>query len=708
MPAGWVSAAVWGLAGFASACALAGLEPNLVEEGLVLHVAQRLAAGQHLYSDIVFFTPPLPFELLGLLFRIFGEEIAVGRMAAALFQGAATAATWALARRLGAGRLPAAAAAMAMAAAPAFLFPLLSMFYYTPLAMCLGALVAWAALRGTEQPGWAFAAGLGVAGVALCKQTLGLSYALALLAALAFAAPAGRRLRAAGGLVLGGLAVTLLTLAFYGLRGDLDDLWRCLVTAPLELSESYRAPLINLWPPGQLGSEYFPSRPVYFSNLYFLRYGLYTDPGPVAVLATQLLYALPLLCLAASVVLQALGAVPRSLAIHTAFLFAMTTNLFPRSDWGHLAPALPPAGAHLMLLLALARPAALRRPRAVVAAATLVGLAGGALFLGHWVHAVSGPPTWGPRVPLRPVSAVYRVPSVPRVIHFLRERVEPGEPIFVARAEPLIYFATDTTNPTPFTGVLTTLHEEQEEAILAALPHVRYVVMSDTDQPLWTYYSDELPRVWKYLERHFHVAPFFPLDDASFIVVLERGEDRGPTLVDLVDERPGARAWVRESRDGELVDAPPAPRLVARHNHRPLPMRVGSWGGGIDYDLVVPEGARFEAGIGFRGMVSEDGFYGHPTRSHMVVSIGRDGSFETLIDARVDDSKHGGRTWTEVEADLARWAGQRVTLRLELVPERALRPDEELTWWGSPRIAGRATGSQPADPRGATAPYSPS
>ena len=80
----------------------------------------------------------------------------------------------------------------------------------------------------------------------------------------------------------------------------------------------------------------------------------------------------------------------------------------------------------------------------------------------------------------------------------------------MARAEPLLYFATDTTNPTPFGGVLPVLHEEQERAILAALPKVRFVVMSDIDQPVYTYYSEELPRVQANLERHFRVPPDFP------------------------------------------------------------------------------------------------------------------------------------------------------------------------------------------------------
>jgi hypothetical protein len=519
------------------------------------------------------------------------------------------------------------------------------------------------------------------------------AFAAALLPALAVAAPPAARVRGVVAAALGGAAAAVLTVAYYGLLGDLSDLWRCLVTLPLSLTESFRAPFINLWPPGEVAEEIVPNRPLYFSNLYFLRYGIYTPPGFLAVFGTQLLYALPFAVLGATAALRLLGPLPPALWLNGAFGFAMATNLFPRSDWGHLTPALPPAAVQVVLLLALGGAGALARRRVVAAAASgvmVAGLALGGVWLGLWVHREAGKPAWGPRVPLRPVSAVYRVPSVPRVIHFLRQRVEPGEPIFVARAEPLLYFATDTVNPTPFTGVLTTLHAEQEAAILSALPGVRYVVMSDIDQPLWTYYSAELPNVWKHLERFYRIAPFFPLDDASWIIVLERGPDRGPTLVDLVDERAGARAWLRHEKDGLPVPATePPPRLVARHNHRPLPIRLSRWGGGIDYELTIPENARFQAGIGYRGMVSDDGFWGHPPRSDMLLSVGpvgQPGALEEILRVRVDDSKNAGRTWTPVEADLSRFAGQTVTLRLELAPERAIGKDD-LTWWGSPRLA---------------------
>jgi hypothetical protein len=47
------------------------------------------------------------------------------------------------------------------------------------------------------------------------------------------------------------------------------------------------------------------------------------------------------------------------------------------------------------------------------------------------------------------------------------------------------------------------------------------------------------------------------------------------------------------------------------------------------------------------------------------------------------------RRWTPLEADLSAWAGQRVTLRIELLTQMSPGPDD-LGFVGSPRIAIRA------------------
>ena len=681
---------LWGAAGAGACLSLAWLEPNMVEEGLVVHVAQRLVRGEHLYRDVVFFTGPLPFELLGALFRAFGEEIAVGRAAQAAAQGAATAATWALARRAGAGPLAHLAAAL-VAAAPALFFPLFSIFYYTPLAFSLGTLAAWAAARAVASNGFAALAGVLVAAVALCKQTLGVALAASLFACVVAGAPVAVRRARASSMALAAAAVAAGTLAFYAARGDLGARGRCLVSVPLSLGDNYRSPFINLWPPGQLAPEIAAQKVLYLPNLWLLRHGVFAYPTTSIVLATQLLYALPILALLSTALARVAAPLPLAVGCNAALLFALTTNLVPRTDWGHLVYALPSAGVQLVLLAGAVLHAGGRSGRrglALAAAACSLALGGTVFAITRWLQAEAGRESWGPRIPLRPVSLVYRLPSVPRVVHFLRQRIRPGEPIFVARAEPLLYFATDATNPTPYGGVLPVLNDEQEEHILAALPRVRYVVMSDVDQPSWTYYADELPRVQEQLERHYEIPPYFPLDDASWLVVLERGRDRGATAIDLIALRPRARAFVRDAPGEERDEARLPPRLVAHHNRRPLAVRLGRFGGGLDYELELPASARFDAGVGFRGMASQEALHGHPRRSRMRVLLRRPGgSFEELVSARIDDSREAGRAWTPLEGDLSAWGGERVTLRLELVPEVPIDDGADLVWWGSPRVA---------------------
>ena len=326
-----------------------------------------------------------------------------------------------------------------------------------------------------------------------------------------------------------------------------------------------------------------------------------------------------------------------------------------------------------------------------VALALVTALVGSSVTTAVWLHRIAGPSIFGPRVPFKPVSRAYRGPGVPRVIHYLLRNVRPGEAIFVARQEPLLYFATGTRNATPFEGVLPGLRDWQEPLILEALAGVRYVVMSDIDQPIYTYYGDELPAVQAYLERHFAIPSGYPLDDYSWINVLVRGRDRGRTVFDFVAERDRGRAWIRDTSGRELPAREAPQRLAAKLLNRPLPIVLGPGGGGIDFDLVIPEGAEFQAGVGYRGLVSTDHQYLHPPGTTLVVAIARGDEFEALAELRIDDALTSGRRWTPVQVDLSAYAGERVSLRLEVRVARPLRGDR-LAWWGSPRIAVRDGG----------------
>jgi hypothetical protein len=223
------------------------------------------------------------------------------------------------------------------------------------------------------------------------------------------------------------------------------------------------------------------------------------------------------------------------------------------------------------------------------------------------------------------------------------------------------------------------------------------VVMSDIDQPIYTYYSDELPAVWDYLERHFRVPGDYPIDDYNWIMVLARGPDRGVTAIDLVREHSRGRTWVRDL-GGHVSETSELPqRLASRQLRRPLPIALGPGGGGVDFELLLPHGAVFQAGVGYRGLVSIDHQYIHPPGTTLAVSVRSDGEFEPVASVRIDDGRRAGRSWVPVEADLSAYGGRRVTLRLEVQAGRPIAPGR-LSWFGSPRIALPASAGPPSTP----------
>jgi hypothetical protein len=310
--------------------------------------------------------------------------------------------------------------------------------------------------------------------------------------------------------------------------------------------------------------------------------------------------------------------------------------------------------------------------------------AAAALLSALYFHAAAGPASFGPRVPLRPVSPAFQDPNYPRAIQWLRERTRPGEAIFVPRAEPLLYFATDTRNPTPYPGVIPGFRERQEEVILRALEGVRFVAMSEIDQPLYTWYRDELPRVQDHLERHFRVSDDFTGPDTSVLVLLERGPDRGPAALDLVALEPRGRRFVVDE-GGAAAQAPAAPpRLASRHDRRPLVLLLGARGGGIDFDLELPEHAVLETDFGI-GWLRGQRVFEHPERGWLELSVGRDGRFEQVARFALAPPEERN-TWTESRTDLSAWGGKRVTLRLSFVPEFYVEPWRRMAWLGSPRI----------------------
>ena len=679
-------ALAWAVLGAGACLLVAPLEPNLLEEGILLHIAQRIAHGEHLYRDVLAFTGPLPFQALALLFRVFGEEIWIGRAVVALLQGAATAAGFSIARRAGAGALAHAAAA-AYALAPLLLFPLFGIFYYTTLAFHLSVLSIWAALHGSWRS--CFVAGLGVSAVALCKQPIGAALALFMALALLFTARGTRAERSAAlaAFAAGGFALAIATIGAFFVAGTLPAALHALLVLPMSLEETFDAPFPNLWPPGEFSPAIAKSQTFYLPYLYILMQGIFVKPGWGIMLATQALYAVPIAALAGTVLRRARAALPPAAWLHTALLCTWLVNLYPRTDWGHLVHALPPAVAQLCIVLP--RPKAKRAARVAefaAAAAILLLLVAGSGWALAQIRRAAEPETLAPRVPLRPVSLGMRGAPVRRVIDFLSRHTEPGDPIFVARAEPLLYFATGTRNPTPYPGVIPGMREEQSRVILESLREARYVVMSDIDQPAMTYYRDQLPAVQAQLERYFRIPDELLVGEPHWLVVLEPGPDRGATAIDLIERAADARPFQRD-RSGSVSDGPRfTDRVSTKYNRRPLGFELGARGGGLDFELTLPPGAVFQADAGMWLVNGQESLYRLPPHSLVRVSIGREGAFTTIAETPVMTREVPPGRWTPLEADLSAWARQRVTLRIELVT--TLSPGTgRLGYVGSPRIA---------------------
>ena len=497
----------------------------------------------------------------------------------------------------------------------------------------------------------------------------------------------------------------VVTLAAFAVTGGVGALAYSLVVLPLAFEPSFESPMMNFWPPGVFSETIKNSQIFYLPYYYSLFFHLFYSPSWLTRFGAQVLYALPFLAIGVTALCRIRRPLPTALWIHLVTLLAMTSNLFPRADWGHLVAALPSAAVQLTLLLPTAGTRTARRAR-IAAVAGIASIALLSLALGTLLYRVSVPPSFGPRVPLRVVNTGSRGQSLPAAIRYIREHTSPGDAIFVARAEPLIYFATDTRNPTPYGGVIPGMNDEQQRVILEALETTRYVVMSDIDQPVFTYYRDELPAVQKTLERHFHIPEDYLGDGRKWVQVLERGPDRGATHADLIDDFGHAEAWVYGRDGSRLPAARYQGKIAVAQNRRFLTHFLGHGGGGIDFELEIPERARFQADVGYQIALGSDMLHGHYPRSRMRVSIGEDDSFRVLYEVDMTVLDRGIRRWRPIDLDLSEYAGRTVTLRLEQIPARPIR-GLRLGWWGSPRIAvpperaplaASADAESPADP----------
>jgi Zn-dependent protease with chaperone function len=116
-----------------------------------------------------------------------------------------------------------------------------------------------------------------------------------------------------------------------------------------------------------------------------------------------------------------------------------------------------------------------------------------------------------------------------------------------------------------------------------------------------------------------------------------------------------------------------------------MPVPVGAGGGGVDFAFDVPERARFQGDVGIFAVASTMGERHRRWGSTYSVSIVQGDTVEKVIEVPLPADRERVGDWQPIDLDLARWAGQRIVLRLQVVPEKAVNA-VRIGWWGSPRI----------------------
>ena len=334
------------------------------------------------------------------------------------------------------------------------------------------------------------------------------------------------------------------------------------------------------------------------------------------VLTTQLLYALPFVALAATALVRLARPLPAAVWMNGAVLLRDRRATCSRARIGAIVVfALPPAAIQLCLLAGRIGATRAKRPRGVMltAAVCVAALLASCVRFAVWMNQAAGNPSYGPRVPLA--------------------TAEPGLSIaFAAERDPIPAPAreagrADLRRARRAADLLR--HRDDESDALPGDPHglqrgaggrhpgraAAHALRGDERSG-----SAALDVLLRRAAARaggaralLSVAPYFPVELDTWILVLERAGDRGATAIDLI-ARP-AHAWVRDEPGQERDEPEPAPRLPARHNRRSLGMRLGQWGGGLDWQIDVPKGARLQLDTGFLGMASTDDIHEHPLMS---------------------------------------------------------------------------------------------
>lgn len=688
---------------------------SLVDEGLVVQVADDLLHGRRLYADAVAYAWPGAFWLTAGVFALAGTSVETARTLALVVFALAIALAYLIARWT-LGRFGALVVALVFLAYRVWAYPHWQMVNYSPLAMMWLLAAVWASGEAIARQRmlWAVAAGIMAGLAAISKQDLGLATVGLLGAALALA-PAGGGRQRLGGFALGAAAVLGTTLLVLAAQGVLVPWFHETVLAPLYAVQNFEYPARPpLWPlfvqDAGLRARAFSYLPSVLVDLHWsaiVGSRLWRETAVIDAFV-KVLFHLPWLLPLAAVPLvlhdlrgRAGGVRDQRFVVLVAAAVAAAVAFNRPHDWVHLLVLYPPT---LLVLAALVARGAERGGRvgALVGGAALaiaLGLAAGSAWLAlglvrrHDTPVRSARGTlYAPAEQARPVQAL---------LDALGER--PRSPLASWPYHPLVNFLADRP-PLSRYYILWPVdrHAGRDAEILATLAahpdaDIAYSQMQVPHYPRPQAYA---PLLFAHLADAWEVGAVFGGEPGGFTLLHATRRAHPPPGRSLLPEllrAPVQLLPVDGAGEPQPTDAPE--RLVGEAIwpfHRVLRMATlpGLWTR-VALPLLPAAGDRFEVAFGtnpdYLGTIFAPG-------ARFAIRIAADGTEEEVFAASCDPSARASdRSWRQVQVDLAPWHGRAIVLALQVSSLVPVAPERlDVAGWADPRLVSPASASRSA------------
>lgn len=421
------------------------------DEGIILDASRRMVEGEHPYVDFFGYMSPGSYWLQAAVFQLFGVSLRAGRLVVLADLAALCAMILWLTARFASRRAGWIAALLFLAFQATQPGLLTAQHRWDSAALSLLSIVLL--VRGSDSRAslWFAAAGVVQAAAVFFTPSMGL-LVMATAAWLLLQPSLRPHLApfAAGGILL---AATLLAAMIF--NGTLEAFLRQM----LWLKENYSG--VNIMPYGSIIGGYGALFRGATGVELILRTGI--------VLCIALPAILPVAALAAWMIAFLRGRKPADASLILLLLAAMAASVataFPRADVMHLAFVAAPVTVLFAVWSARHLP-----PRAGFAMV---------LFLGFWAVLF----TWnyalmrtGERIVSLPAGGLRVAASEAAAWERLAALVRPGDTAFVHPYMPVLYFLTQTRNPTRFSFLASGMMKAREERI--ALDEL------DRDPPRW-------------------------------------------------------------------------------------------------------------------------------------------------------------------------------------------------------------------------------